>query len=141
MFQLFLKDYDSVNGYRSGMDAKTALGQLIRASRGNRYTQQELAKKAGITYQYLSGVESGKENFTIDVLEALGEALGFSLPRLVIEAFYGSLSATPPLRHGSMYLNPNIDYSRWKRPASGTIPPHSVFHPTNLPPKAKRRKK
>lgn len=308
------------------MDAKTALGQFIRASRENRFTQQELAERAGISYQYLSGLERGENNFTVDVLESLGKALGFTLPRLVSEAFYGPLSASPPprvnassfrqgvplpptlrtehleaamnetqrlvhyinasltaiggqplgryiqannfsgivsnllcdslsnsspykhhsaqkfpdlicsdasgktlgglevkattregeggeshnghsgwhlvahfvvdastggilfqhlmiaelnghqhstspdwerlgskvnpttgsqrtetyvttpsgtakLRHGSVYLNPNIDYSRWKRPAGGTIPPHSILHPTNLPAKAKKRKK
>jgi transcriptional regulator with XRE-family HTH domain len=78
------------------MDAKTALGQFIRASRDNRFTQQQLADEAGITYQYLSGVESGKNNFTIDVLEALGKALGFSLPRLVLESYHGPLSPSPP---------------------------------------------
>lgn len=78
------------------MDAKTELGKFIRASRENRFTQQQLADKAGITYQYLSAVESGKNNFTVDVLEDLAKALGLSLPRLVLEAYYGPLSSSPP---------------------------------------------
>jgi transcriptional regulator with XRE-family HTH domain len=90
------------------MDAKTALGQFIRASRENRFTQQELAAKAGISYQYLSGVESGKENFTIDVLDALARALGFTLPRLIIEASYGPLSSSPPPRVNATYFRPGV---------------------------------
>ena len=78
------------------MDAKTTLGQFIRASRGNRFTQQQLADKAGITYQYLSALEGGKENFTIGVLEAIAGVLGLSIPRLVLEAYHGPLSALPP---------------------------------------------
>lgn len=98
------------------MDAKTALGHFIRASRENRFTQQELAEQAGITYQYLSGVESGKNNFTIGVLEALGKALGFTLPRLVIEAFHGQLSPSPPPQVNASYFRPAVPLPPMLRP-------------------------
>lgn len=98
------------------MDAKTALGQFIRASRENRFTQQELADKAGITYQYLSGVESGKNNFTIDVLESLGKSLGFALSRLVIEAFHGPLSASPPPQVNASYFRQGVPLPPMLRP-------------------------
>lgn len=78
------------------MDAKVAIGRVIRASRENRFTQQELAERAGITYQYLSAVEGGKNNFTVDVLGALAGALGLTLPRIVLDAYYGPLSSAPP---------------------------------------------
>jgi len=38
-------------------------------------TQDQLASKTGITYQYLSGLENGRENFSIDILDSLGKAL------------------------------------------------------------------
>ncbi len=50
-------------------------------------TQEQLAEKAGITYQYLSGLENGRENFSIDILDSLGKALACPLPQLVSGAF------------------------------------------------------
>jgi len=70
------------------MDAKTILGRFIRKLREQAgLTQEELAGKAGITYQYLSGLENGRENFSIEVLDALGKALECPLPQLVSGAF------------------------------------------------------
>ncbi|HMJ65828.1 MAG TPA: helix-turn-helix transcriptional regulator, partial [Candidatus Binatia bacterium] len=58
------------------MDAKVVLGRFIRKLREQReLTQEQLARKTGITYQYLSGLENGRENFSIDILESLGKAL------------------------------------------------------------------
>jgi transcriptional regulator with XRE-family HTH domain len=70
------------------MDAKTTLGRFVRHLREQQnLTQEQLATRTGITYQYLSGVENGRENFSIDVLEALGIALKCPLPALVTGAF------------------------------------------------------
>ena len=70
------------------MDAKTILGKFIRKLREQAgLTQEQLAEKAGITYQYLSGLENGRENFSIDVLDALGNALECPMPQLVSGAF------------------------------------------------------
>src|SRR5207237_10849884 len=57
------------------MDAKTVLGRFVRKLREQaNLTQEQLARKTGITYQYLSGLENGRENFSIvDVLESLAE--------------------------------------------------------------------
>jgi transcriptional regulator with XRE-family HTH domain len=70
------------------MDAKTVLGRFIRKLREQEeLTQEQLARKTGITYQYLSGLENGRENFTIDVLESIGKALACPLPQMVSGAF------------------------------------------------------
>src|SRR2546425_12230795 len=70
------------------MDAKTVLGRFVRKLREQkRLTQEQLARKTGITYQYLSGLENGRENFSIDILESLGQALGCRLPQLVAGAY------------------------------------------------------
>ena len=67
------------------MDAKTILGRFIRELREQaKLTQDQLARKTGITYQYLSGLENGRENFSIDILDALGKALDCPLPQLCL---------------------------------------------------------
>lgn len=70
------------------MDAKATIGRFIRKLREQKqFTQEQLATRTGITYQYLSGMENGRENFSINVLEALAGALNFSVPRMVASAF------------------------------------------------------
>ncbi len=88
------------------MDAKTTIGRLIRHMREQQgLTQEQLASKTGITYQYLSGVENGRENFSIDVLEALGMALKCPVPALVSRAF----SPVKPLGSKSPdYFRPGV---------------------------------
>ncbi len=51
-------------------------------------TLEQLASQARITYQYLSGVENGKENFTIGVLEKIADALRFPVSELVTAAYH-----------------------------------------------------
>ncbi len=50
-------------------------------------SQEKVAEKAGISYQYLSAVENGKENFTVGVLETLSHVLGSDVPTLIQHAF------------------------------------------------------
>jgi transcriptional regulator with XRE-family HTH domain len=77
--------------------AQVLIGRCIRALREEQVlTLEQLAAKAGITYQYLSGVETGKENFTIAVLESLSEALRFPFPALVNFAFQERISSDSP---------------------------------------------
>jgi transcriptional regulator with XRE-family HTH domain len=79
------------------MDAKTILGRFVRKLREQlNLTQEHLARKAEITYQYLSGVENGRENFSIDILESLGKALQCPLPQLVSGAFAEEATAPIP---------------------------------------------
>ncbi|MEY2878912.1 MAG: hypothetical protein RLZZ15_1292 [Verrucomicrobiota bacterium] len=77
------------------MDAKTTLGRAIRAQReAAGISQEKLAESADITYQYLSAVENGKENFSIGVLESLARALGAELDGFVAAAY--QLGDPPP---------------------------------------------
>jgi len=69
-------------------DAKCVIGKTIRLLRENAgLSQERLAEKAGITYQYVSAVENGKENFTVGILESVAKALGTELPVLVGTAY------------------------------------------------------
>ena len=64
------------------MDAKGIIGRFVRQLRESQgLTQDQVASKTGISYQFLSGLENGRENFSIDVLESLSQALGVPLVR------------------------------------------------------------
>lgn len=77
------------------IDAKTIIGKTIRQLReSNSLSQEKLAERAGITYQYLSAIENGKENFTIGILETIAKALGNEVP-VVIEHAYASQLPVP----------------------------------------------
>jgi transcriptional regulator with XRE-family HTH domain len=77
------------------MDAKTILGRFVRRLREQKeLTQEQLASKTGITYQYLSGLENGRENFSIDILDALARGLGCPLPQLVAAAYAPDATAS-----------------------------------------------
>jgi transcriptional regulator with XRE-family HTH domain len=87
------------------MDAKVIIGRFVRKLREQKQlTQEQVASKTGITYQHLSGMENGRENFTIDILESLARALGCPLPQLVAGAF-----APDPTASGATV---NRDYFR-----------------------------
>lgn len=78
------------------MDAKSCLGKAIRQLRESlKLSQEKLAENAGITYQYLSALENGKENFTIGILESLAGALGTSFAPLVAHAFNPNPESPP----------------------------------------------
>jgi transcriptional regulator with XRE-family HTH domain len=88
------------------MDAKTVLGRFVRKLREQIHlTQDQLARKTGITYQYLSGLENGRENFSIDILDSLGKALACPLPQLVSGAF-ADQSTTPVPMVNKEYFRP-----------------------------------
>lgn len=91
------------------MEAKVVIGRCIRKLREQKQrTQEQLAGSAGITYQFLSGMENGRTNFSIDVLEALAKALGAPLPQLVAAAFAPGIPASE--------LAPKAEYFRPKVP-------------------------
>ena len=90
------------------MDAKTIIGNFVRRIREQKkLTQDELAASAGITYQYLSGLENGRENFSIGILESLGEALDCPVPQLVAGAF-ASPSAIATIEANPGYFRPRV---------------------------------
>jgi transcriptional regulator with XRE-family HTH domain len=58
-------------------ELRAALGQVIRAERTKRgLTQQQLAEKSGLHYTYVSMLERGQRNPSIEIVAALGQALG-----------------------------------------------------------------
>lgn len=66
------------------MNLRYIVGENIRALRDDRdMAQDELAHQAEIHTTYLSGVETGKRNITLNVLERIARALGVSEEVLV----------------------------------------------------------
>lgn len=58
------------------MDPKRALGQRIRALRRRAgLTQEGLAERSGLNPKYVSGIERGRENPTLDTLIRLAREL------------------------------------------------------------------
>jgi transcriptional regulator with XRE-family HTH domain len=91
------------------MDTKATIGRFIRKLREQKQlTQEQLAAKTGITYQHLSGMENGRENFTIDILESLASALTCPLPQFIAGAFAPATTTSG--------INVNRDYFRPKVP-------------------------
>lgn len=67
----------------SNMDRKVLLGKRIREIRKIRKLSQEaLAERAGISAQYVSNIERGKENPTLDMLFTLADALKVTLAEM-----------------------------------------------------------
>ena len=58
------------------VDRKELLGGSVRKLRGCKgWTQVQLAEKIGISTNYLSGIERGKENPTLDMLLKVADSL------------------------------------------------------------------
>ncbi len=73
------------------------IGSCVRSLRQQQKISLEaLAAKAGVSYQYLSGVETGKENFTVQVLESLSKALSVPVRALVVAAYDGASGVSAP---------------------------------------------
>jgi transcriptional regulator with XRE-family HTH domain len=65
-------------------DVRERVGlNLQRLRREKGLSQEELADRAGIHQTYLSGVERGKRNPTVSVLQRIAEALGADIEDLV----------------------------------------------------------
>lgn len=72
----------------NGKIAVKVIGGAIRGMREQRgLTLEGLAANADISYQYLSGIETGKENFSIRILEKIARALDVSLVALISDAY------------------------------------------------------
>ena len=67
-----------------GMDAKGRVARNLQRMRRERgLTQEELAHKSGIHQTYLSGVEGGKRNPSLLVLERIASALDADISDLI----------------------------------------------------------
>ena len=62
------------------MDAKQMIGARVKDIRNRKgFTQEELAEKININPKYLSSIERGKENPTLNTLIKLSESLDVNL--------------------------------------------------------------
>ncbi len=108
------------------MDAKTIIGTFVRRLREQEnLTQQALAARTGITYQYLSSLENGRENFSIGIVESLGEALDCPLPQLVAGAFaspgvFAASEAIPEYFRPHVPLPPGLKATHLQRAMNET---------------------
>ena len=58
------------------MDIKQTFGQKVNALRkGKNLSQEDLAEKSGLNRPYISAIEQGKRNVSLEVIEKLAEAL------------------------------------------------------------------
>lgn len=65
------------------MDARSELGKRIKSLRDQRrLSQEELAHRAAIHVTYLSGLENGKRNPSLTILERLSSALEVTISDL-----------------------------------------------------------
>ena len=108
------------------MDAKTLIGRFVRKLREDKgLTQDQVAAKTGISYQFLSGLENGRENFSIDVLESLSKALGVALPHLIGSAYesgvrIGMPQANPEFFRSQVPLPPGLKVSHLEAALNAT---------------------
>jgi transcriptional regulator with XRE-family HTH domain len=66
------------------MDVRARVGLNVqKLRREKRLSQEDLADRAAIHQTYLSGVEQGKRNPTITVLQRIAEALGADIEDLL----------------------------------------------------------
>ena len=66
------------------MDIKEKFGQRLKTLRKEKgLSQEELAERSGLNRPYISGIEQGKRNVSLEVMEKLAEALGMGMGELV----------------------------------------------------------
>lgn len=66
------------------MDIKEKFGNRLKALRKEKgLSQEELALKSGLNRPYISGIEKGKRNVSLEVMEKLAEALGVGIGELI----------------------------------------------------------
>src|SRR3569832_980635 len=74
---------EQTSGAIARMDVRKLDGKHLKNLRvASGHSQEELADKAGIHQTYLSGVEGGKRNPSIMVLQRIADGLGVDVVRL-----------------------------------------------------------
>ncbi len=74
--------------------AKEVFARNVRlARRAREISQEQLANVAGMSRAYLSEVEKAARNISIDRMEALADALGYTVRELVDEGLFAELTA------------------------------------------------
>ncbi len=96
------------------MDLKRALGQRIKALRKRAgLTQEALAERAGLNSKYISGIERGRENPTLDTLNRLARELAVQ----PVELFDFDLEGMTPaaMRRAAIGLVARLDAEALRR--------------------------
>ena len=123
----------------SGDDVAQHLGRNLRQLRAARgASQEQIARLAGVPRATLSHLESGEANPTLQVLRAVGLALGVTLDELTApprsEARLYPVRDLPVRRAGAAEVRrllpdvvPNTEIERFELPAGGRFPgaPHT----------------
>jgi transcriptional regulator with XRE-family HTH domain len=62
------------------MDIKEKFGQRVKTLRKEKgMSQEELAEKSGLNRPYISAIEQGKRNVSLEVMDKLAEAIGIDI--------------------------------------------------------------
>ena len=62
------------------MDIKEIFGQKVKLMRkAKELSQEDLAEKSGLNRPYISAIEKGKRNISLEVIEKLAEALEINM--------------------------------------------------------------
>ena len=68
------------------MSLQVDLGRtIIRLRKEKGYSQEAFANEAGIDRRYMSDIENGKRNISIDILERVCNKLGIKISEFFIE--------------------------------------------------------
>lgn len=68
------------------MSLQENLGRtIIRLRKEKGYSQEAFANEAGIDRRYMSDIENGKRNISIDILERICNKLGIKISEFFIE--------------------------------------------------------
>ena len=70
--------------FMKNKDIKKILGENVRFYRyANKFTQEKLAEKCDLSPRYVSDIENGNGNISIETLAKLSETLKVSAPKLI----------------------------------------------------------
>lgn len=79
-----MMDCASAGEPRTGPAPTRAIGETVRQfRRSRRWSIEQLAARAEVSYQYLCEIENGKRNFSIMVLDRIARALETTLLAVV----------------------------------------------------------
>lgn len=68
------------------MSLRAILGKNVRTLRlRQRMTQEELAGRIGVDQYYVSGLEAGHRNLTLNTLDKVAQALAVKAPELLMD--------------------------------------------------------
>lgn len=72
------------------MSLQENLGRtIVRLRREKGFSQKAFANEAGIDRRYMSDIENGKRNISIDILERICNKLGMKMSELFVEVEKG----------------------------------------------------